>query len=158
MIRLGKLTDYGIVLLTHFARNDEEAVWTVPQLAQRTHIPEPTVSKVLKILTRAEILISHRGVNGGYALARRSDQISVIDIIRAMEGPIALMECTEDTGGQCQQEMTCPVKSHWQIINLAVREALANLTLRDMTVPLPPERVRVPEVRDTGETATMRKT
>src|SRR5438105_4816657 len=92
MIRFSKLTDYGIVLLTHFARvgGCDEGLCSVAQLSERTKIPEPTVSKVLKLLTRAEILISHRGVNGGYALARRPEEINVVEIISALDGPIAL--------------------------------------------------------------------
>ncbi len=136
MIRIAKLTDYGIVLLTHFAAEPEQATHTARDLAARANLPLPTVSKLLKLLSRAGLLISHRGVSGGYSLARPPGEISVAQVIAALEGPIALTECSPDAHGLCTLESMCPVQSNWRRINRAVLEALEGLRLSDMTRPL----------------------
>ncbi len=134
MIRLSKLTDYGIVLMTRFAVDG--AVHTARELADDTGVPLPTVSKILKALAREELLASHRGVKGGYNLARPAQEISVAQIIAVFE-PIAMTECTSIGPSFCELEPTCPVRGNWQKIGLAIRNALADLTLADMTSPLP---------------------
>lgn len=137
MIRLTKQTDYGIVLLTRLAQAPERQ-FNAPELAADARLPLPTVSKILKILAREELLVSHRGVKGGYGLARAPQEITVAEIISALEGPIAMTECIEHApgAGDCAQEQVCPNRSNWQVINAAVRDALARITLADMTRPL----------------------
>ncbi len=136
MIRIAKLTDYGILLLTRFAQDPELPIHNARDLAAEAHLPLPTVSKILKALGRGGLLASHRGVSGGYSLARRPEEISVAEIIRALEGPIGLTECSPDAHGLCYLEPICPVQSNWQRITHAVLEALELLTLADMTRPL----------------------
>jgi len=138
MIRLTKLSDYGIVLLTYFARDGEGALLTARDLADESALPLPTVSKILKALARAELLVSHRGVKGGYSLARLPEKISVADIIGAIDGPIAVTECSTADTRLCDIERCCPVRTNWQRINAAVSRALGELTLAEMTEPLPP--------------------
>lgn len=144
MLRLSKLTDYAIVLLGHLA-HDASTPWTARTLADRSKLPLPTVSKVLKTLQRAGLLDSQRGVSGGYALARPAEQINVADVIAAIDGPIALTECVESRS--CDLEPSCPTRSHWARINDAVRAALEGLTIRDMTAhhfaPPPEQLVRL---------------
>ena len=137
MIRITKTTDYGIVLLTHMA-DDPERRYNAPELAHEAQLPLPMVSKILKILARDGLLDSHRGVNGGYALSRPPRQITVSEIITALEGPIAITECIDDGPGECVQEAVCPLRSNWQLINAAIRGALDGLCLSDMARPLPP--------------------
>ena len=95
MIRITKQTDYGIVLLTHLAANPERQ-YTAPELAAEARLPLPMVSKILKLLARDGLLASHRGVKGGYSLARPAEEISMAEIIAALEGPIAITECVSD--------------------------------------------------------------
>jgi FeS assembly SUF system regulator len=104
------------------------------------------VSKILKMLSRAELLVSHRGVKGGYSLARLPDEVSIAQIIDAIEGPIAMTECSATAPGLCELEPVCPVRSNWRKINRAVREALEKLTLAEMTHPLP-QRYPIPARR-----------
>lgn len=137
MIRITKTTDYGIVLLTHMAESPEQR-YNAPELAQDTQLPLPMVSKILKLLARENLLDSHRGVHGGYALARGPRDITVSEIIAALEGPIAITECIDDGPGECSQEAVCPLRSNWQLINTAIRSALDGLRLSDMARPLPP--------------------
>jgi FeS assembly SUF system regulator len=133
MIRITKQTDYGIVLLTHLA-TDPERQYNAPDLAAEAHLPLPMVSKILKLLAREGLLASHRGVKGGYSLARQPEAISMAEIIAALEGPIALTECIS-VEGDCSHEPLCPVRSNWRRINQAVRTALAGITLAEMAHP-----------------------
>lgn len=149
MIRLTKQSDYGIVLLTRLALDPGRHA-NAPELAGETALPLPTVSKILKLLARAELLASHRGVKGGYSLARLPEEISVAEVIGALEGPIAMTECVEHSPGLCQQEPVCPNRSNWQILNAVVHQALAQVSLAEMARPLEPRGVS-PHRPTTGE-------
>jgi FeS assembly SUF system regulator len=135
MIRITKQTDYGIVLLTHLASQPERQL-NAPELASETQLPLPMVSKILKLLVREGLLLSHRGVKGGYSLGRPPAEITMAEIIAALEGPIAITECV-DVSSDCSHEQLCPVRSNWHRINAAVRGALEEISLAEMTHPLP---------------------
>lgn len=137
MIRIAKLTDYAIVLLTCFAREQDASVHTARELVERSRLPLPTVSKILKMLSRAGLLVSHRGAKGGYVLARPPEDISIAEVVSAVEGPIALTECSAAEPDLCVLEPFCPVRSNWRKINRFVRRALEELSLAEMTQPLP---------------------
>ena len=137
MMRLAKVTDYGIVLLTHFARDDQHG-WSARALSEAATLPLPVVSKILKALVHHGILVSERGSRGGYRLARHPEHVSVADIICALDGPIALTDCSDLVGGGCTLERLCPARSNLQKINRAVRDALAGLSLARMMQPLSP--------------------
>ena len=136
MLRLTKQTDYGIVLMTRFAAAEAGSVHNARDLAKGVNLPLPTVSKILKALGRAGLLASHRGAKGGYSLARDAREVSVAEVIEALEGPIAITDCLDTTTDECGIECTCPVRTNWQRINSAVRDALAAIPLSDMTAPL----------------------
>jgi FeS assembly SUF system regulator len=127
MIRMSKLTDYAIVLLAHLARSRETL--TAHELAERSRVPLPTVSKLAKELSKAGLVVSHRGRNGGYGLARPAELISVADIVEALEGPIALTECARPHQGLCGIEDTCLARASWDPVSRAVETALRNLPL-----------------------------
>ena len=116
-------------------------MFNAPELAQEAQLPAPTVSKILKILARQGLLTSHRGVKGGYSLQRTPEEISVEEIITAVEGPIGITECIDDTPGECGQAPVCPVRANWQQINEAIRQALDGITLAEMTPPATQELV-----------------
>jgi FeS assembly SUF system regulator len=137
VIRITRLTDYGIVLLTHFARHPERLTRNAPEIAAAARLPLPTVSKILKILAREGLLVPHRGAKGGFSLARSPLDITMADIISALEGPIALTECNVHGGDRCGIESLCPVSANWRRINRAVRDALSGLTLAEMASPRP---------------------
>jgi FeS assembly SUF system regulator len=136
MIRMTKQADYGIVLMTHMA-GEPDRQFTAGELAEETRLPAPTVSKILKMLARQHLLSSHRGVKGGYSLARETAAITMAQIISALDGPIAITECIDDSPGECSQEPSCSVRGNWQRINDAIRLALESITLAEMTQPLP---------------------
>lgn len=137
MVKLGKLTDYGLVVMTCIARSEgTTAQRTARDLAQESKLPFSTVSKLLKELLQSGLLLSHRGTKGGYMLAKQPHKISVIDIIAAIEGPMALTECSTDISGLCNLELSCPIKSNQRVINQAVRGVLEKITLADLVQPL----------------------
>ena len=138
MIRVTKLADYGILLLTWLAQQEARGAherYTAPGLAKRTGLHPPTVSKLLGMLARSGILASHRGAQGGYALARPPREISVAEIIAAIEGPIALTECLSDESPSCGVQSFCPTRANWGRINTAIRTALEGITLDEMARP-----------------------
>ena len=147
MIRLSKLADYGIVLISRLAAERAGTVYTAKGLAAATAIPVPTVSKVTKALAHAGLLVSHRGVDGGFALARPAAEITVAEVISALDGPIAVTECTGEDHGACGIESSCGVRGHWDRINQAIRQALNGLTIAEMARPtFPWERAKKSEV------------
>ncbi|WP_163990737.1 SUF system Fe-S cluster assembly regulator [Pyxidicoccus caerfyrddinensis] len=142
MLRMSKMTDYGIVLMTELARAEGDTR-TTRELAARTRVPLPSASKVLKGLLQAGLVVSHRGVNGGYGLSRPPAELTLAELVTALEGPVALTECGVHTtgGAPCELESVCHVRGHWRLINTAIQEALGRLTLADLVAPAP----RIPE-------------
>ncbi len=131
MLRISRLTDYAIVLASQLC--ESEGPHAVRDLAAATGIPQPTVSKVLKQLTRSGVVESQRGAHGGYKLAESAEGIGIDQVIAAIEGPIAVTECTdEESESDCAYEPHCGVRANWQKINVAVQQALSAITVADM--------------------------
>ena len=133
MFRLSKLADYATVLMASLSQ-DEGAMLSAQVLAERTRLEAPTVSKLLKQLAQANLVMSTRGVSGGYRLARPAADISIADIIAAIEGPLGMTECSIHSG-LCGRENYCTVSSNLRKISAAVESALRAVTLVDMAAP-----------------------
>jgi FeS assembly SUF system regulator len=141
MLKLGKLADYGTMIVTVLAA-DPARLYSAQELAAHTHVAAPTVAKLLKQLTRGGLVESLRGARGGYKLARSPAHITVADVIASIEGPIGLTQCSVHKG-DCAVESTCGVRSNWRLINAAIHQALQSVSLADMARPLRrPERSR----------------
>ena len=130
MLRISKMTDYATVLLARLAARPEQQ-FTAAQLAAQTRLAAPTVSKVLKQLHRCELVLSTRGLHGGYRLARPAAEITAAQILDALEGPMALTECAQQTH-QCSIESTCGVGRAWQRVNQAIHRSLQEMTLLEL--------------------------
>ena len=140
MLRISRLTDYATVLLATLA-GEPQRVQTASSLAEQTRIAAPTVSKLLKQLQRAGLVTSTRGLHGGYQLARPAAQISAAAILEALEGPVALTDCSVGHG-QCEIEESCRVGRVWQRLNLAIRRALYDVSLAQLAgLDAPPARL-----------------
>lgn len=137
MIKLSRLADYSIVMMTQLASRPG-ALMQAPDMALMTGLPVPTVSKVMKKLAQSGLVDSHRGAKGGYALTRHASDIPVTEIIAAVDGPIALTECTVPDESGCEHEALCPTRTNWRKINDAVVGALRDITLADMTPQMAP--------------------
>lgn len=134
MIRITKLTDYGIVLMCHLAARPYQR-FNAPDLAAEARLPLPMVSKILKRLAKSGLLESHRGAHGGYSLGRPAADISMLELIEALEGPIAMTECSDASPGLCHSEPFCPASRNWRRISRAITEALSGVTLAEMGQP-----------------------
>jgi FeS assembly SUF system regulator len=131
MLRISKLTDYGTVILASLASVPEDQRMTATDVAQRTRLGLPTVSKLLKMLQRGALVTSTRGSYGGYQLARAATQISAADILDALEGKLALTECSTQHS-HCGIESTCRVGHAWKHVNLAIRKSLEEISLSQL--------------------------
>ena len=143
MLRISRLTDYATVILATLA-SDPGRVQTATALAEQTHIAAPTVSKLLKQLQRAALVSSTRGLHGGYQLARPASEISAAAILDALEGPLALTDCSAGHG-QCGIEQTCRVGRVWQRLNQVIRRSLYEVTLAQLA-GLDPAQLQLPEL------------
>lgn len=137
MLRITKQADYAIVLLCHLVTDAAEGDYTARDLSVQTGISLPMVGKILKSLVHRGLLNSHRGVKGGYQLARPAESISVATIIEAMDGPIGLTTCSVHAG-ECAHEGRCPSRANWSRINNAVLKSLRGISLVDMVRPMVP--------------------
>lgn len=133
VLKLNKLADYATVVLSAMA-GAPARVSNGPLLAAETHLPAPTVAKILKRLARVGLLESTRGLHGGYRLARDPADISIADIVRAVEGPIALTDCATHGSG-CTLSRDCRSHASFRLIDSAIQRALEAVTLDQMAQP-----------------------
>jgi len=147
MLRLSKLTDYAVVVMTRLG--DRGGAVSAPSLAAATGIGEPTVAKVLKALAQSDLVIGSRGAQGGYRLVRPLAAVPLSDVIVAMDGPIALTACVDGAIGGCDAEAICPVRGRWDPVNAAVRAALSAITLADLQRPAEAPR-KTPQIAATS--------
>lgn len=144
MIRISRMADYGVVALSFMAR-DAEAFYSAAVIAERTGVPLPSASKLLKLLVNSGVLVSRRGAAGGYGLARSPQAISVADLVIAVDGPIALADCLQDASGSvCDLEGFCAVRGPWQKVSDAIRVALEEVTLADIAGSFPGDGMAIP--------------
>lgn len=135
MLRVTKLTDYATVLLTVLASRAGE-VLSATELAEASGLEATTVSKVLKPLAQAGLVEGLRGVHGGYRLAHAAGDITLMQIIEALEGPLAITECSQHDS-QCGIAQQCGARTNWRLINDVVADALRGMTLAQMLQPAP---------------------
>ncbi|MDR1075987.1 MAG: SUF system Fe-S cluster assembly regulator [Xanthomonadaceae bacterium] len=134
MLRITKLTDYATVVLTVLATRAGE-ILSAAELAECSGLEPPTVSKLLKPLAQAGLVEGLRGVRGGYRLSRGASAISLFEIVEAMEGPLAMTECSLHES-QCGIADKCGVRGNWRLINDVVADALRNVSLAQMLHPV----------------------
>ncbi len=131
MLRLAKLADYGLVIASALVNLQESRV-KLERVAETTGLPVPTVRKVMKLLVDGGVVKSERGVHGGYRLAAPPQQISVAQVVQAVEGGVALTDCCR-TDAACDVSSTCLVQSNWSVINGTVQTLFQRVSLLDMT-------------------------
>jgi FeS assembly SUF system regulator len=135
VLRVSKLTDYAVVVLSRLEA--EGGVQTAPGIAAGTGLGEPTVAKVLKMLSQAGVVEGQRGARGGYRLLRPLDRLPLSEVIVAIDGPIALTACVDGGSGHCESECMCPVRGRWDPVNAAIRSALSGITVARIASPAP---------------------
>lgn len=134
MIKLGKLTGYAIVLMGQLAKEGVGTFRSARYLSDKTGIPEPTVAKVLKMLTSKKLLASVRGAAGGYKISKKAEQISIAEIVTALDGPIAVVTCANgNKGWSCVAKGMCPIRGNWDHLNNAITSAFEGVSLANIT-------------------------
>ncbi len=132
MIRFSKMADYGVLLLGHFVRH-EGLQASAGELAESFHMPRTLVANLLKAFREAGLLESRRGLKGGYLLARPADQISLLDVLRVIDGPVRLTDCAlVNELEMCDYEDVCPSRSPMQFVNKRILDFLAGLSLAQL--------------------------
>ena len=148
MLRLSKLADYGCQVMVYMAR--DSAIHSASEVAIGLGMAAPTVSKILKMLARDGLVASVLGAKGGYALSRYPKEISIAEIINAMDGPISITECSSTS--TCTRESFCSTRGNWQGINHVIQQALDNVSLAEMITPKP-QIVDMSAIRSRGVSA-----
>jgi FeS assembly SUF system regulator len=129
MLKISKLSDYATTLLAHLAAT--QTAHSATQLGMQTRLPLATVSKLLKLLSKAKLVQATRGANGGYELARAPSSVTIADVLAAVDGPLGITHCTTHDE-HCERSSFCATQSHWQTINKAVIAALESISLEDL--------------------------
>ena len=161
-MQLNRLTDYAVIVLSYLARTPRTdggdnlagdfVLASSAQIAEETAIPSPTVAKLLKMLSKSDLVTSQRGIAGGYFLSRKPTEISVAEIIRAVEGPIALTACVDGNEGDCSSESFCAMRGNWDQVNRAVTDALESVSLVEMRPMFPNLSASLGQLPQTSET------
>ncbi|QNT78861.1 SUF system Fe-S cluster assembly regulator [Entomobacter blattae] len=130
MFKVSKLVDYAVIILTHLA--EQEGVSTVPAISRHTDVPEPTVAKVLKILSLSSLVSSKRGIHGGYKIVSPLYHITVAQVVKAIEGNIDIAACVE--GQPCKAHPNCQIYGGWDIVDKAIKKVMNTITLAEMSL------------------------
>ena len=132
MIRISKMADYGVLLLGHFAQHDQ-TLTSSAELAETYHMPRAVVSNLLKEFGRAGLLESRRGLRGGYRLARPASEITLLDVLNVIEGPVQLIECAADSAATaCCYEDVCPSRSPMQAVHRRLVQLFESISLAEL--------------------------
>lgn len=132
MIRFSKMADYGVLLLGHFARHGGELL-SATELSERYHMPRTVVANLLKAFREAGLLSSQRGLHGGYRLERAPEDISLLAVLSAIDGPVQLIDCAAaELASGCEYEDVCPSRSPMQAVNQRIVDLLAGISLAEL--------------------------
>ena len=133
MLKLTKKADYGLIAMRHLAEHADLGACSAKDLAEMYSIPQEALAKILQRLTKAGLLVSQYGTNGGYTLARDPRLISAFEVIRAIDGPLFMTSCSADS--DCDQSDRCTVREPLRKVSRTIEEVLSKLTIWDMTEP-----------------------
>lgn len=132
MFKVAKLTDYGVVILRHLAQSDEQAVCSARTLSEKSGLPLPTVSKLLKILAKNNIIKAKRGIAGGYQLLCPPKKLSLLRILEIFESSSSFIDCLGHSTKSCQIDQQCQQKDAWHMVYLRLADQLERISLLDL--------------------------
>jgi Rrf2 family protein len=136
MLRLSKKADYALMAMKHLALRGDQGSSSAREIAGAYDIPIELLAKVLQRLVRGGLLASHQGTRGGYQLARMPSQISVADVIQAIDGPVTVTACSTD-GGTCEQYAKCNVRDPLWRVRERILTALGECTIAQLAADAP---------------------
>ena len=134
MLKLTKKADYGLIALRHLATGRRSSA-SAKDISEAYRIPLPLLSKVLQKLVKAGLLLSEQGTNGGYRLARDPHEISALEVIRTLDGPIILTHCFTEHAEpvECAQSSLCPVREPLRKVHEGILRLLSGISIFDMS-------------------------
>jgi FeS assembly SUF system regulator len=136
MLKLTKKADYGLIAVKHLAECGAQGSCSAKDIAEVYGIPQAALAKILQKLVKNGLLVSHHGTKGGYALARMPAKISVLEVIKAIDGPLFITSCGDATHG-CYQSIKCTVREPLRKVNQSIQQVLSRLSIADMEEPRP---------------------
>jgi len=131
MLRLTKKADYGLMALKFLAENPEFVSLSAKDIAEAYHIPQQLLAKILQRLAKEGLLRSHAGMNGGYTLSRKPNEISAFEVIRAIDGPLFITSCVT-VSGLCDLTNSCTIKEPLARVNESISELLKSIRISDL--------------------------
>ena len=129
MLRISKICDYAVVVLIDLCTSGTDQKHSSRVISERTHLPQPTISKVMKLLQKGGLVQAHRGLCGGYQINGQPEDIRLLQIIECVDGPLSLTTCSVSNSINCQTHSVCSAGPHWPVINQAVGEVLKEIRL-----------------------------
>jgi Rrf2 family protein len=132
MLKLTKKADYGLIAVKHLAELGPNGSCSAKDIAEAYRIPAEALAKILQKLAKSKLLVSHHGTNGGYALARDARQISALEVIRAIDGPLFITSCIT-VRGECDQTERCTIREPLRKVNQSIEEVLKSIKIAEMT-------------------------
>lgn len=131
MLKLTKKADYGLIAVKHLAEFGEQGSCSAKDIADVYAIPQAAMAKILQKLVKSGLLVSHHGINGGYVLARSAKNISALEVIRAIDGPLFITSCGDEARG-CYQSRKCTVREPLRKVNESIQQVLSRISIADM--------------------------
>ena len=131
MLKLTKKADYGLMALKHLAELEAQGSASAKDIAEAYGIPQAALAKILQKLVKSGLLISQHGINGGYVLARNARNISALEVIRAIDGPLFITSCGDERHG-CYQSAKCNVREPLRKVNESIQQVLGRISIADM--------------------------
>ena len=138
MLRFTKRADYGLMAIHYIAVHEDLGAVSAKRIAEEFHIPAELLAKILQRLAKQRLITSTNGPKGGYVLARRPAEISVGDVVRALEGPVNIVSCLEESS-DCPQMAHCNLRRPVQKIQAAITQVLDTMSLSELTGADAPE-------------------
>jgi Rrf2 family protein len=136
MLKLTKKADYGLIAMRHLAQHTDLGACSAKDLAAMYSMPQEALAKILQRLTKAGLLVSQYGTNGGYTLARDPRRISAFEVIRAIDGPLFITSCSV-AEGDCDQSDRCTVREPLRKVGRSIEAVLNRMTIWEMAEPEP---------------------
>ena len=137
MLRFTKRADYGLMAIHYIAVHDRLGAVSAKRIAEEFQIPPELLAKILQRLAKRRLIVAQAGPKGGYVLSRRPNEISVGEVVRALEGPISIVSCLDHSG--CAQELRCNLRRPVQKLQTAISQMLDTMTLAELTSDDVPE-------------------
>jgi len=134
MIRVSRLADYAVLIIAYMSYNEGNK-FTASSITKSTGLTLHTVNKILSLLVKKKIIKGERGPKGGYMLLQNSNNISMRDLVEAIDGPVALTICVDDNDSKCNLYENCLTRDNWEIVNNVISDSLSKVKISQMRKP-----------------------